>query len=465
MSSKYIPTDDSILLSNGKIVTPNSVFIGSIVTSHDKIVAVYKGEPIDEITANKEIDCTGMLILPGVIDPHVHFGIPMPTATALDNLHTGSIAAAYGGVTTFIDYINPSREESPMKVVNSIIENAPETYVDYSFHCSFVSDREEVLKEIPQILELGVYSFKLFFTYDGLKLAYDQLDTVIAELAKYETLAEFHCELDFILAPEIEKYVSKGLGKAINHSISRPAKAEVEAINKALELTRKHNLPMYVVHLSSGAGLEKLREAKKERKDLFVETCPHYLLLNTSSLEDPVTGPLFIMSPPIRSEEDNRILWEGVLDGTVDVIATDHVSFSKEQKGMGTKPFWEVPNGVMGVETTLSLIYSEGVDKRGLSLQRMLELLLSIAAKIICIPAKGYITPGMDADIVVFDPAIEWTLTPDNLHMLSDYSIFNDFKVKGKVKHTISRGNIVIEDGKLANHAPKGRFVKRSRKE
>jgi dihydropyrimidinase len=452
----------SVLFSNGQIVTPNGVFIGSIVTYGDIIIKVYKGKPIDEINASMEIDCTGMLILPGVIDPHVHFGIPMPTATALDNLHTGSIAAAYGGVTTFIDYINPSREESPKEVVNSIINNAPKTYVDYSFHCSLVSDREEVLKEIPELMEQGVYSFKLFFTYEKLKLSYEQLEKIISKLAKYDTLAQFHCELDLLLAPEIEKYVSQGLGKAINHSLSRPAAAEVEAINQALELTTKHKLPMYVVHLSSGEGLKRLREAKKERKDLYVETCPHYLLLNTSSLEDSKTGPLFIMSPPIRSEEDNRILWEGVLDGTVDVIATDHVSFSKEQKGMGTKPFWEVPNGVMGVETTLSLIYSEGVVKRGLSLQRMVELLSSNAAKILGIKAKGHIAPGMHADLVVFDPNVEWTLSPENLHMKSDYSIFDNFTLKGKVTHTFSRGKMVIEDGQLTDKAPEGRFVKRS---
>ena len=464
MSNNSSEATLSILLSNGQIVTPRSVFAGSVLTYGSKIIAIYKGETIDKIKSDKVIDCTGMLILPGVIDPHVHFGIPMPTATALDNLHTGSIAAAYGGVTTFIDYINPSREESHKGVVQSIIKKAPKTYVDYSFHCSLVSDSEEVLKEIPQILELGVYSFKLFFTYNDLKLAYEQLETVIAELAKYETLAQFHCELDLLLAPEIEKYVSQGLGEAINHSLSRPASAEVEAINQALELTGKYNLPMYVVHLSSGAGLERLRLAKKERKNLYVETCPHYLLLNTSSLEDPQTGPLFIMSPPIRSEEDNRILWEGVLDGTVDVIATDHVSFSKEQKGMGSKPFWEVPNGVMGVETTLSLIYSEGVVKRGLSLQRMVELLSSNAAQILGITAKGYLAAGMEADIVVFDPSIEWTLSSDNLHMKSDYSIYEGLTVKGKVKHTISRGNIIIEDGELTSSTPKGQFVKRTRK-
>ncbi|MHA1910961.1 MAG: dihydroorotase, partial [Candidatus Kariarchaeaceae archaeon] len=417
MKTKSSSSGTSIHFSNGQIVTPTSVFIGSVVTYGKTIIAVYKGKPIDEITADKEIDCTGMIILPGVIDPHVHFGIPMPTATAVDNLHTGSIAAAYGGVTTFIDYINPSRKESPREVVQSTINNAPKTYVDYSFHCSLVSDREEVLKEIPEIIELGVSSFKLFFTYKNLKLSYEQLDRVISELTKYNTLAQFHCELDHLLAPEIEKYVSQEMGEAINHSHSRPAIAEVEAINQALELTTKYKLPMYVVHLSSGAGLERLRQAKKERKDLYVETCPHYLLLNTSSLEDPETGPLFIMSPPIRSEEDNRILWEGVLDGTIDVIATDHVSFTKEQKGMGSKPFWKVPNGVMGVETTLSLIYHEGVVKRGLSLQRMVELISSNPAKILGLTAKGHIAPGMNADIVVFDPYVEWTLSPENLHM------------------------------------------------
>lgn len=452
-----------IIIKNGKIITEKESFFSDILIYGEKIAKIDKN--IHEENA-QIIDANGKYIFPGGIDVHTHLELDTGQSESVDDFFSGTIASACGGTTTIIDHIafGPRGCNLKYQLDKYHKKAAGKAVVDYSFHGVVQHIDEDILNEINSIAESGITSLKAYMTYD-FKLSDQEILQLLKKTGELGVIMAFHAEDHQAIEALKTKYVNEGKLSPEFHAKSRPDYCEADAVKRLIELSAIANdAPIYIVHLSSKKALEIAKDAiSKGKKNIILETCPQYLTLTEEAYlrED---GLKYIMSPPLRKTEDIDSLWKALNDDIIKVIATDHCPFNyNKEKQFGKDDFTKCPNGAPGIEERFSLIYSEGVSKNKITINKFVELISVNPAKIFGLyPQKGAILPNSDADLVIFDPSQKYTLNQSDLHTKADYSPYEDIEITGKIETVIQRGNIIVREGTFLGQKGDGKFLARN---
>lgn len=427
-----------------------------------KIVRIAATIEADEVPEGTEIvHAEGLCVLPGIIDAHTHYHLESRGTVTADSFAEGSRCAAYGGVTTVIDFADDDRKGNLASCSERrIAEMSEGMAIDFSLHQGIYSFREGIEDELVVLKAKGVKVIKLFTTYKNVGYMIEdpaQLKAIFAACKKYDFLVSVHCEDDETIERTASHY--KGNFAPSDHPKLRPSEAEAKAIDTVGRIALELEMPLYVVHLSSKAGLQKVRELRAKGLRVIVETTPHYLFLNKTKLEG-ADASLYVMTPPLRTEEDNEALQEAVLNGEVQVIATDHCAFTKEQK-LASKDCRTIFPGIPGTEELLPLVFTFATNSGRIGLQQVVNLLSTYPAKAFGLyPNKGAIRVGSDADIVLFDPDFAWTLSSETLHSESGYTAYEGMEVMGKPVMTYLKGRLIMGDEIYLGISGNGEFVK-----
>lgn len=450
------------LIKNGRVVTAVDDYRADILIEDEKISVI--GASL-EMDADKVIDAAGRMVFPGGIDPHTHMELPFGGTSSSDDFFTGTRAAAFGGTTTIIDFAVQTKGESMLAGVDKWHKKAEgKTVIDYGFHLITTEFEDGDEREMYQIMDEGITSFKLFMAYPGVFLADDgTIFRAMSAAGERGGLICMHAENGIVINEIIKRFQRDGRTAPKYHALTRPTIAEAEGVHRAIAIAEMAESPVYIVHLSCTDALNQVREARDRGIAAFAETCPQYLFHSIEDYGDGWDGAKYVMTPPLREKHNCAELWKGLKMDDLQVISTDHCPFCmKEQKELGRDDFAKIPNGAPGVENRMSLIYQGGVVENRISLNRFVELTSTAAAKMFGLfPKKGTIAVGSDADIVIFDPEKEHTFGVENEHMNVDYSSYEGWKVKGKVEVVLSRGRVVIEDGECKVERGSGQFLKR----
>lgn len=449
------------LIRNGLLVLEHTVMQGDLLIEGEKITAI---GPCLEDSDCQVIDAAGLIVLPGGIDVHTHFNIDVGVRS-VDDFSTGTIAAAFGGTTTIVDHMGFGPKGCNLHHQFGVYKGYTDgkCVTDYGLHGVFQEIDDNILAETEVMLADGISSFKMYLTYDY-KLDDADALKVLAKLGSIGAMTTVHCENDAIIQYLRKKLVSEGRTEAKYHPLSRPPYCEAEAIHRMIALSKAAGgAPLYIVHVSTQEGASLIRQARKDGAVVFGETCPQYLVLDDSCYEDPKEGLKYILSPPIRPKEHQTALWQGLKDGTLQVVATDHCSFDYAgDKQRGKDDFTRCPNGAPGVETRMPVVFSEGVSKGRLTLNEFAAVTSTQPAKLFGMyPKKGVLAVGSDADLVLMNPDMEVTISRNILHENVDYTPYEGLRVKGWPVMTMIRGQIVIENERLQVPVGFGRFIKR----
>jgi dihydropyrimidinase len=466
----------SLLIKNGRIVTATDDYTGDICIEGEKIVAM--GRNLDELAARSGrnggasagvdvIDATGLLVLPGGIDPHVHLDMPFMGTFSSDTHETGTRAALFGGTTTVIDFVLQTQGHSLREALEQWNGRARGTAVgDYSFHMAVTDFNDQTRAEIRTMIETeGITSFKTFMAYKGALMIDDrQMTALMQEVRAQGGMVTVHATNGDMIDYLIAKHRAEGNLSPRYHYLSQPEVTEAEASGRFADIADYTGCPGYIVHLTCEGALNAVRNATRRNQHLFVETCIQYLLLDDSLYEQDFEGAKWVMSPPLRKKKDQSTLWAGINQGLVNVVATDHCPFLWKQKLMGEKDFSKIPNGHPAIENRMELLFSEGVAKGRISLNKYVEVACTNPAKIFgMFPRKGTIAPGSDADILLFDPARKHTLSSATHHMNVDYSAYEGWELTGKVQTVLLRGRVAVDKGQCLLPKGYGQFIKRNR--
>ena len=454
----------SLLIKNGTIVTAIDKYEADIYVSGEKVHTIGKDLTIK---ADQTIDAKNCYIFPGGIDAHTHMELPFMGTYASDTFETGTLAGLHGGTTTIIDFAIQSKGESFNTTIDKWHKKADGNAVsDYAFHLGVTNLNEETKKEIKDIVEKkGITSFKIFMAYKGALMVDDrQIVSLMNEIKNYGGIVTSHCENgDLIDELVLEARTNKNLSPKY-HVLTRPDIAEAEATGRIIDIAYQGGHPVYIVHLTCETALNRVREATKRNQTVCVETCVQYLLLDESVYFLPgFEGSKWVMSPPLRKEKDREALWKGINQGLVHTVATDHCPFCMDQKKMGENDFSKIPNGAPGIEHRMELMYTYGVLENKISLNKFVEVTATNPAKIFgMFSKKGTIAIGSDADLVIFDPKINHTISVKTHHHNCDYSAYEGWKLTGKCKTIILRGSVAIDNGKSLINKGFGQYIKRS---
>jgi dihydropyrimidinase len=454
----------SILIKNGRIITADSDTVADIFIEGETIKIIGKGLDVD---ADKIIDASGKLVMPGGIDPHVHLDMPFMGTYSSDNYETGTRAALYGGTTMVIDFILQKQGNSLQDALKEWKSRSDDNCVgDYSFHMAVTDFNDNTKTEIKGFIEdEGITSFKTFMAYKGALMIDDrQMIGLMEEVKKHGGLINVHATNGDMIDYLTQKHRGEGKLSPLYHYLSQPEVTEAEAAERFVDMSNYTGCPGYIVHLTCEGALNAVRNATKRNQKTFVETCIQYLLLDASLYENNFEGAKWVMSPPLREKKDQETLWAGINQGLVQVVATDHCPFTWEQKLMGKEDFSKIPNGHPAIENRMELLFSEGVNKGRITLNKYVEVACTNPAKIFgMFPRKGTIAVGSDADILIFDPNEKHTLSAKTHHMNVDYSGYEGWELTGRVKTVLLRGKVAIEEGKCLLEKGYGQFVKRSK--
>ena len=449
-----------LLVSGGLVATSEFTMMADIAVKDGKISGLVAPGFVQH--ADRVIDASGKILMPGAIDPHVHMQSRAFGTVTRDDFSSGSKAGAFGGVTSMVDFAIPGATQTPMDAIREQQRNADgKTYLDYSLHSCLTNANEKTVEQVKQIIDQGVPSFKMFMTYrkEGVLIDDGMLMLLINEISKNGGLPGVHAENDAMIVTLVEKFLAENKVSPIFHALSRPNVTESEAINRALYIADFYNSPLYIYHMSTKQGAGLIRSAKSLGKKAYCEVCTHHLVL-TDELYERSDGIKYIMTPPLRRREDLEALWNALAEGTISNVASDHSSWDPGQKDKKNS-FAEVPNGVAGIETRVPVIYSEGVIGGRLSLQRFVEVVSTNPAKIFGLyPKKGSLSVGSDADITIIDPKLETKITLESLHSRVDYTIYDGMRLKGYPITTIVKGEPIVKDRQFIAGSPaNGVFV------
>ena len=451
-----------LVIKNGSLVWPDGTLKADVAIDEGKIAAIGSSSSMPQ--ADRVIDAEGKFILPGLIDPHVHIHLPFMGVVAVDDFYTATVAGASGGVTTVIDFAIQKRGSSLMDAIASRRKEADgRVVIDYSLHSSVTDATDETIAEIKQIIDYGIPSFKLFMVYrkEGWMISDAALMDVLNEARMHGGVVGVHAENVAIIEHLVDKALREGNKSAIYHAYTRPSVCEAEAINRALFLSRTAQAPLYIFHMTTKEGTGLLRDARMRGEPRYAETCTQYLLL-TKELLKRSDGINYICSPPLRDQDDATALWKGLEDGSVSAVGTDHSAYSLGEKKLGEQSFDKVPNGFPGMEFRLPLLFTEGVLKNRISINRLVAVTSTNVAKIFGLyPKKGTIAVGSDADIVIMDPSVEKTISSKGSLYGIDWSPYEGIKVKGNAAITISKGKVIFEAGEFKGKAGDGKFLER----
>jgi dihydropyrimidinase len=446
-----------LVIANGTVVTPGGSTVADVAVAGGRIERI---GPALEAGGAEVIDATGLLVLPGVIDVHTH--MRLPDAERPHRFRQDTEAAAAGGTTTVLSFNNPGTgisEDGARSLLRGLDEfqsrTAGESAVDYALCAVISGHQDDPVGELPALIEAGVPTFKAFMVYD-FRLPDEDLDLVLRTAAKHGGMLQVHCEEPAIIEPLVADALRRGHTACRFHALTRPPHAEGSATRKAIEMARRAEAPLYIVHLSCAEALEAVADAKARGEPVYAETCPHYLTFTDALYSDPDEAEVIrrVISPPLRTSADVDALWAGMRDGILDVVASDHVPDRLDtEKAVPAPPFPEISNGGPGIETLLSVVFSEGVARKRISPERLVEVLASTPARLFGLRGKGTIAAGGDADLVLWDPNARRTVRQADLHHSSDYTPFEGAEVSGSPVRVLVRG----EEPRVGT----GRFVER----
>jgi dihydropyrimidinase len=451
------------LIRNGRVVTAVDDYRADILIEGETVSVI--GAKLD-VEAERVIDAGGKLVIPGGIDPHTHMELPFGGTQSSDDFRTGTIAAAHGGTTTIIDFAVQYKGQSLTEGLDNWHAKAEgKASIDYGFHLIVTDLEDNRVPELHRLMDEGVTSFKLFMAYPGVFLADDAtIFRAMSAAGQRGGLICMHAENGIVINEIIKRALAEGRTAPKYHALTRPTIAEAEGVHRAIAIAEMAESPVYIVHLSCADALDQVRQARDRGLPAFAETCPQYLFLSLDNYDEPgFGGAKYVMTPPLREKWNQAELWKGLKTDDLQVISTDHCPFCmKEQKELGRDDFSKIPNGAPGVENRMSLIYNGGVFEQRISLNRFVELTSTAAAKMFGLfPRKGTIAVGSDADIVIFDPEGEQTLSVKTQHMNADYNTFEGMRIRGVVETVLSRGRVVVEHGEFKGKVGEGRFLKR----
>ena len=451
-------------IRGGTIVTADRTFSGDVITDGGQIAAV--GQDLETPGGAEVVDAGGCYVMPGGIDPHTHMELPFMGTVASEDFMTGTTAGAVGGTTMIIDFVIPSPQQDIMEAYHEWRGWAEKAATDYSFHVAITWWDDSVHKAMETLTsEYGVNSFKHFMAYKGAIMADDEVlvnsFTRARELGAICTVHAENGELVFHLQNEL---IARGITGPEGHPASRPPEVEGEAADRAIRIAQVLDVPLYLVHTSCEDSLKAVTRARLEGQRVFAESLAGHLLIDDEVYKHPdwEFAAHHVMSPPFRPKEHQEALWRGIQAGMIQTTATDHCCFCTEQKMMGHNNFTQIPNGTGGVEDRMHVLWHHGVSTGRLTPNEFVAITSTNAAKIFNIyPRKGAIEVGADADIVVWDPERERTISKDTHHQNVDFNIFEGMKVKGINTVTVSQGNIVYQDGDVRTVRGAGRYVHR----
>ena len=447
-----------LLITGGSVVTADGPLTADVAIGDGRITAVGPDLPADAVD---RIDARGLLVLPGAVDVHTH--VRLPSTDAPDRFFRDSLAAGLGGTTTFLSFNNPGTgisQDGQRSLLRGMAEfrerTAGESAIDFALSAVITGQQDDPVAELPALIAAGVPTFKAFMVYD-FRLPDAELKQALRVAARHGGMLQVHCEDPAIIDPLVSHAVAAGKVGCRHHALCRPAEAEARATRHAIELARRAEAPLYIVHLSCEAALDAVADAKARGEPVYAETCPHYLTFDASAYDDPDEAEVIkrVISPPLRTRHDIDALWSGLRDGVLDTVGSDHVPDRVAvEKHVPAPPFPEISNGGPGIETLLSVVYSRGVAEGRLSLGRFVDVVATTPARRFGLPSKGAVEVGRDADLVLFDPAASHVVHQAELHHTSDYTPYEGMPVVGAVRSVLLRGAPIGER--------RGRFLERS---
>ena len=457
-----VATVDTIV-RNGTVVTPSGVFSADIGISDTKIVQIAAN--IGE--TSKIIDAAGCFVMPGGVDVHTHLdAFAFNTATS-DDFRTGTIAAACGGTTTVVDFCTQDRGKSLSDAIASWDAKARgKAAIDYGYHMIVVDMNESVFNELAELPDRGITSFKLFMAYRGMFMVDDvTMIRTLDQARKYGAIVMVHAENGDAADYLRDKLFADGKTSPKFHAESRPPRVEAEATARAIALAEIVGAPIYIVHLTCVAALEELVRAKMRGVEALAETCTQYLYLTKDDLDRPdFEGAKFVFTPPARTTTDQVALWDALANGILETVSSDHCSWLfKGHKDKGRNDFRLIPNGAPGVEERMMMVY-QGVNDGRINLTQFVDLVATRPAKVFGLfPQKGAIVVGSDADLVIWDPAAQMTITQSAMHNSMDYSSYEGHSVRGIPRTVLLRGKIIVEDRTYVGTPGDGQFLRRAK--
>lgn len=450
-----------ILIKGGRAVTEEGLVNSDVLIEGEKIAGI--GPAREDVPGTLLIDATGKIVMPGIVDPHVHFELSAYNSLSADDFYSGSCAAAASGITAFIDFAIPAREQ---KLKDRILEKnesaSAQSVIDYSFHAQIVGWGSERAAQMKDAMDMGVTSFKVFMpATEGWGIGDAGLYEALKISGEIKGLVMVHAENGELTGHFTRMMEEAGRTSIKDYPGSRPAFTEKEAVSRAGIFAAEAGAPLYVCHVSSAGAVSELSRLKREGSDIFVETCPQYLLLTEDFLKGP-RGYLFMCCPPLRKERDRCELWRGIMEETVDAVGSDHCPFAADRKRSGGENFIKTPMGLPAMENSFSLIFTEGVLKRHIDLMQIYRIMSLNPAKIFGLyPRKGTLKEGSDADIVVFDPDSRKKIRTRDLYSACDWSPYENTRISAGILWTISRGEVVYDGSRVLAAKGRGRFLQR----
>ncbi|MCI1930998.1 MAG: dihydropyrimidinase [Clostridia bacterium] len=449
-----------LIIKNGTIVTAKESYIADIAVKDGKIVNI--GINLTDDGA-KVIDATGKLVLPGAIDAHTHLNMPFGGTVSADSYLAGTRAAACGGVTTVFDYPVQRKGSGIMETINGKKEICEkEACVDYAFHCCITDlNGGAILDEFKDAVANGITSFKCFFVYkkEGMMVDDGTFVKILLRAKEVGAMTNVHAENPDLIDMNTEKFLKEGKTSAWYHYLSRPEFVEAEADKRAVHWAKSVNAPVYIVHMADKEGLEAAIAAKEDGAEIYIETCPQYLEF-TCDVYKREDGRNFVCSPPMKGKESQDALWKAIKTGAIDTVATDHCPFQSYEKDWGKDDFTKIPNGCAGVENLYPYMLSAATDGK-ITYNRVVELCSTNPAKIFGCTKKGSLAIGKDADIVIYDPTKDFTISVKNMHSDYDHTIWEGKTVHGYPVQTYVRGKLVFDNGNFVGEPGYGQFIKR----
>src|SRR5580765_8097526 len=456
----------SVLIKGGRVITAADDYVGDVYVEGERISLI--GESLD-VSADRVVDASGKYVLPGCIDPHTHLDMPFGGTVTIDDVESGQTSAAFGGTTCHVDFIIQPGGATFAEAIDEWKAKAEgKQVIDMGYHMA-VTDLKNggTLEELATLPDQGITSYKLFMAYKGALMVDDEtLFRTMQVAAETGALVMVHAENGDAIEVLVAEALAAGNTDPIYHALTRPPETEGEATNRAIQLARVAGSALYVVHVSCAESVEPLAIAREKGWNVHGETCTQYFFIDQSYLERPnFEGAKYVYTPPPRDKANQEVLWNAVRTDVLSAISTDHCAYLFDgQKDAGKDDFSQIPNGGPGLENRLHMIHEFGVRTGKISLNRMVELLATNPAKLFGLyPRKGTLAVGSDADIVVFDPNKELTISAATHHSASDYNLYEGTKVTGSPEVVLLRGNVLVENGELVAKPGTGQFIKRAK--
>ncbi len=449
------------LLKGGIVVSASGSRAADVLIDGEKIAEIGENLPSGDAQV---VDVSGKLLLPGFVDAHTHFDLDVCNTTTADDFASGTRSAICGGTTTIIDFACPNKGETLQYGLELWRKKAEgKASCDYGCHMTIDDWNESIREEVGQMFEAGIPSFKMYMTYPAMMIGDKDIYNALLEIKKFGGIAGVHCENSGVIDALIEQHKKDGKMAPGSHPKCRPNALEAEAVGHLLRIAQVADVPIIIVHLSTKEALDEVAAARARGQKVYVETCPHYLLLDESNYEkEPYTqAARYICAPPLRKQADIDALWQAIKDGAVQTVATDHCSFTLEQKDAGKDDFTKIPGGMPGVETRGILLYSFGVAQGKITREQMCALLSENPAKLYgAYPRKGAIAVGSDADIVVLNPDACGVITAENQHSKAGYTPYEGVQVCGAIEQVYLRGELAAENGEVVGRT-QGVYIER----